>query len=477
MTTSNRRRRALEATLANSVTPVFLLDARRRVMYFNAGCERLTGWRADEVLGRVCEYRTSAEPGEIEALTGSLCPPPEVLGGRAASVAAYVVAKDGSPAARRMAFFPLQGADGGLQGVLGVISPMEPAPPLAAESPARRLHAELASLRGALRQRYGLSNFVARGGSMRRVLEQIALARKSSAGVLLIGPRGAGKEHVARTIHYAGDAAARAFVPLDCRRTAPRELKNSLRRLLDGDEPPSPGGPRPTGALYLADVDHLPRDLQELLASAFGRERPPAPARVGDAAASPMRLMAATTRDPRALLDEESLLPELFYLVSTLTIELPPLAERPDDLPPLAQHFLEARNRGAARQIGGIDDAVWRKFREYNWPGNLDELSRVIAAACDACGGNTLGAADLPFRFRTGLDAQATGPAKAARPIPLQPFLEEVERERIRLALEQARDNKSKAAELLGITRPRLYRRMQALGIEDSNADEATGDR
>ncbi|MEX0716352.1 MAG: sigma 54-interacting transcriptional regulator [Planctomycetaceae bacterium] len=471
MTTSRRLKRHLEAALAASSTPVFLLDARRRVTFFNTGCEALTGWNADEIVGRVCEYRTSAEPGDAASLTGSLCPPPEVFAGRTASVAAYIVAKNGASTSRRIGYFPLTNAAGAVEGVLGVVSPMEPASASQPELPARRLHAELASLRGSVRQRYGFRNFVARGGAMSRVLEQVRLARASAAGVLLFGPPGSGKEHVARTIHYASESAGRPFVPFDCGRLAPRELKNSLRRLLEEGHSESPAAIGAPGTIYFAEVDHVPRDLQEMLAGALGRESPSGSRSETVSGRMPApRLMAGTARDPRTLLDEEILLPEFFYLVSALTIELPPLAERPDDLPLLGQHFLEARNRGTETQIGGIDEAVWRKFREYNWPGNLDELEHVVDEACDAClasGLTTLTVAELPFRFRTGLEAQASGPARTPRPLPLEPFLNEAERERIRLALEQAKHNKSQAADLLGISRTRLYRRMEALGIED----------
>lgn len=477
MTRSGRRHRAADAALSGSATPVFLLDARRRVTFFNAGCEALTGWRAEEVLGHVCEYRTGDDPQALESLTGCLCPPPEVLAGRAASVPASILAKSGETKARRMSFFPLTDASGALTAILGVILPIDSPPPPAADPPARRLHAELASLRGALRQRYGVRNLIAGGGAMRRVVEQVALARQSNAGVLLVGARGTGKEHLARTIHYGGRSAARPFVPLDCRRLAPRDLKNTLRRLIEEDHSDLPAAIRAPGTVYLAEVDLFPRDLQEMVAREFTPERfaventagaelsPAGGAR--DETILPPRWMAGTTREPRQLLDDDTLLPEFYYLVSALTIELPPLSARTDDLPPLAQHFLEARNRGAERQIGGIDEAVWKKLREYNWPGNLDELALVIAEAAEACSGATLTAADLPFRFRTGLDAQASGPARTPRPTPLEPYLQETEREQIRRALEQAKYNKSKASELLGISRPRLYRRMEALGIED----------
>jgi len=179
-------------------------------------------------------------------------------------------------------------------------------------------------------------------------------------------------------------------------------------------------------------------------------------------------LVAATTGDLRPAVDREDVLPELFYLLTPLSIELPPLRRRGEDLPLLAQHFLEAMNPGSDKQVTGLAEGVLEKFREYNWPGNLDELAAVLEEARTACRGSTIGLGDLPFRFRSGLDAQAVAPSATFSPEPLEEYLARIEAEQIRRALKQSRQNKSKAAELLGVTRARLYRRMEALGIDDA---------
>jgi len=134
------------------------------------------------------------------------------------------------------------------------------------------------------------------------------------------------------------------------------------------------------------------------------------------------------------------------------------------------------RCAGDPRQVGGFADEVWTQFREYNWPGNVDELMAVVAEARAAAKGGVITAADLPFRFRAGRDAQAVGPPPKVAVEPLEQLLQRVEVEEIRRALDAARNNRSKAAELLGITRPRLYRRMQVLGIDRAEGDRGASD-
>ncbi|MBW3543047.1 MAG: sigma 54-interacting transcriptional regulator, partial [Planctomycetes bacterium] len=368
---------------------------------------------------------------------------------------AHVPRRDGQPITRMVAFFPLTGAEGDVESVLGALLPLERGKLPVEPTLAQELHAELAALRASLRQRFGFDTVVAKVPAMRRVVEQIELARRSDTALALIGEAGSGKEHVARVIHYGGERRSRAFVPFDCRRTAAIDLKLAFKRLLeDARDAGTPPGLRP-GSVYFDGVEDLAADVQELVVEAF------------TSAGLDLRLMVGSARDLKRLLDEEVLRPEFYYLVTSVQIELVPLRRRREELRLLAQMFLESLNRGEAVQKGGFADDVWPLFERYNWPGNLDELQLVVSEARAAAGGELIRAADLPFRFRTGLEAQAVGPPLEPQPVPLEPLLEQFEREQLELALLRARWNKKTAAKLLGITRQRLYRRMEALKIED----------
>jgi DNA-binding NtrC family response regulator len=156
---------------------------------------------------------------------------------------------------------------------------------------------------------------------------------------------------------------------------------------------------------------------------------------------------------------------DLASLLGTVVIELPPLAERRDDIPLLAQAFLEELNARGGKQVSGFLPEALDRLDAHPWPGNLDELARVVAEAHGRCETPYIGPADLPQRLHLAADA-AAHPRRKEEPIVLGQLLAEIEREVIERALKRSKGNKAKAARLLGMTRPRLYRRMIQLGFE-----------
>jgi DNA-binding NtrC family response regulator len=448
--------------LGRATTPVYLVAPDRCISFFNAGCHALTGWSADEVVGQLCEFLTDPQANSLEALAACLCPPAAAFEGRVASRPAHVVRKEGEPLPRTLNFLPLIDEESGLASVLGVIAGVDASERLAEVDPAQDLHAELGALRQFLYRRFATKSLIGKSDAMLRVADQVTIARATDAPVLIWGEAGTGKEHLARAIHYESALKTRAFIPLDCQRLTPLELGQTLKRLVlpTAEDAPSPLAPQP-GTLYLAHVEALPRDAQQTVASAFRKD---------SGRARDLRLMGSSTLDPDRLQHEDVLRPDFFHLLTPLCIAVPPLRQRMEDLKLLAQYLLEELNRGEARQFNGFGDDVWEKFAEYNWPGNVGELLAVIREARAGCNEPLIRVKDLPFRFRTGLDAQSLGPPRRPPVSRLEPLLEQTEREQIERALAQSRHNKSRAAQLLGMTRPRLYRRMQILGIPDQPA-------
>jgi DNA-binding NtrC family response regulator len=400
-----------------------------------------------------------------ESLAAALCPPAAAFEGRVASLATQIARKDGERVLRTLNFIPLMDEEGSLACVLGVINGDDVSDRVAAAiDPAQTLHEELAALRLSLSRRFATKSLVCKSEVMLRVAAQLAIARSTAAPVLIWGEPGTGKEHLARAIHYESAWRSRTFVPLDCQNLSALELGQTLKRLLfpsAEDAIPATAAPQ-AGTLFLAHVESLPRDAQQIVADAFQKEN----GRAGD-----LRLMASTTLDPADLAGDEKLRQDFFHLLTPLCIAIPPLRHRSNDLRLLAQHLLEELNRGEARQFNGFGDDVWGAFAEYNWPGNVGELLAVIREARAVCNEPLIRAKDLPFRFRSGLDAQAVGPPRRPPVAALEPLLARTEREQIERALAQSRHNKSRAAKLLGMTRPRLYRRMEILGIPDEPAE------
>ena len=231
MAAAARRKPALTTWLDSTIVPVFVVDSRRRIVFFNHGCEQLTGWTRDLVLGRVCDYASGDDHTRVETLTSSLCPPSEVFAGRALTTPLAVIDRSGESHSRFLHYIPLIDDDQHVDRAAGLITRIDHPIRLAEPSMSQRLHAELAAARASLRSRYDVRSLVCRSDAMNRVAEQIALAVPSLVPVCLAGESGTGREHVARVIHGQSETGDRAFVPLDCSAMCAFELEQSLRRL------------------------------------------------------------------------------------------------------------------------------------------------------------------------------------------------------------------------------------------------------
>jgi DNA-binding NtrC family response regulator len=174
------------------------------------------------------------------------------------------------------------------------------------------------------------------------------------------------------------------------------------------------------------------------------------------------RVIAGLRADPDEEVRAGRLLDELTARLATLTIDLPPLRERREDLPRLVERLLERAGTAARRRVTDLTAAAWEALRSYAWPGNVAELYAVLVGACGRAKCDHIDAPDLPLYLRLG-----PRPAAEERPLPLKELLEGAERRLIELALRRAGGNKSRAAELLSVWRPLLLRRMSALGVPD----------
>jgi DNA-binding NtrC family response regulator len=276
---------------------------------------------------------------------------------------------------------------------------------------------------------------------MRRLADQARLASQVSVPVLLVGEPGTGKKWLARLIHYQGPHRERSFAALDCSRL----LASALFDMLFGDRGDCQRGQ--LASVYLDDPASLPRDLQSRLLERLGTGLGP---RLLVGAPSPV----ADIRAGRAV-------DELYARLGTLQIEVPPLRERSTDLPVLVESILEAIPRKSAHRWK-LSAGAWDLFRRYSWPGNLRELAETLALASRQAAAETIDCPDLPAAMRHALQAPAPLPERG---LPLDKILEQVERRLLELALQRTGGNRSRAAELLGIWRPRLNRRFEALGL------------
>ncbi|HEV2946316.1 MAG TPA: sigma 54-interacting transcriptional regulator [Gemmataceae bacterium] len=435
-----------QAFFQRASEPLFLLSRQRRILFVNRAWEELTGVSAAEARGVACTRRHRTESDS--SWSRALYPPREVLHGKTASVRRVIIGPGSSRGYWDIDFFPLQDADGPLL-VVGKIKPLSEADSAALTS----IPENLLNRRHQLAESYRLEQLDGVSPLLRRVREQVRLACQTLAPVLIVGEPGAGKRHVARIIHHQGIQTEKGFAALDCGGLS----EPAFRAALWGES----GLLRRTklGTLYLAEPSRLPRDLQSRLAEALGE--PPT-----DGSKLP-RLIAGFCRSPEEEVKAGLLTEELLAVLGTLVIHLPAIRDRSPEIPDLANQVLKQLRTDGNSPTANLTPAALEILQVYSWPGNSRELRQVLSAALNHHQGDRIDAPDLPAYVRLAVKMGLATAENSERSLPLDTLLEQAERRLILHALKLAAGNKTRSSEILSIWRPRLLRRMEALGIED----------
>lgn len=314
------------------------------------------------------------------------------------------------------------------------------------------------------------------GGSavMRQLREMIEKVARSQAPVHISGESGTGKELVAHLIHDASARRDGPFVPVNCG-AIPTELMESE---LFGHKKGSFTGAvadkqgliqsAEGGTLFLDEIADLPLHMQVKLLRVI-QEKSVRP--VGEAREVPVdvRILSATHKNLAALVAEGKFREDLYYRVNVIEIRVPPLRDRLDDVPLLINALLNKLGKQTAGKALQIAPAALQALRDYHFPGNVRELENILERAATLCGGSTINASDLQLRPQTLNLAVNTSHAEVPTvnaAAPLGEALEDIERDAILRALEQTRYNKTKAAQLLGMSFRSLRYRIKKLGLE-----------
>jgi PAS domain S-box-containing protein len=454
--------RALAAAFdARSPAAAFVVDGERRIVHWSAGAEQLLGFRAEEVLGEHC----------LKANRCSQCMQGCGLSDQGAIEGATLrmFRDDGGQVPVRKYARGLFDDDGTFLGGIEVLEPAsESAEDEATKAPA-------ASTADASDDDF--HGIATRAAPMLEALDIVRNVAATDVTVLVRGESGTGKELVARAIHLDSHRRKGPFIAINCAALSPTLLESELfgheRGAFTGAVKTHKGVFERAhgGTLFLDEVAELPLDLQAKLLRVL-QER--SFTRLGGTSAVDVdvRIVSATHRSLREEVRQGRFREDLMYRLRVVPLFLPALRERRDDVPLLVERFLAAhRERGRRGPVDVAPDAM-RALLEYSWPGNVRELQNAIEYACAVGRGTLLRHVDLPPEVRLNDPGAPAGRAPSAGAPALvgsgryrPPDDKEAEAETIRRALEQSEGHMGRAAALLGMSRPTLWRRRKQYGL------------
>ena len=340
----------------------------------------------------------------------------------------------------------------------------------------RALRTENRELKSQLLGIQRLDRLVAKSKKMQRIFDLIRKVAPTRTNILISGESGTGKELVARALHTESDRADSPFLAVNCgaipSQLIESELFGHVKGAFTGAHADSPGLFRSSqnGTLFLDEIGELDTSVQVKLLRVL-QERTVRP--VGSSATFEVqcRVVAATNRDLDADIASGTFRRDLFFRLNVVRIELPPLRERPDDIPVLASRFFRLYNEEQGGRLQRITPQGFRRLLAYDYPGNVRELENLIERAVTLCSEHEITEEYFPGGPPPG--AAPENPQKIALALPREGLdidqeLARVERDLIHAALEASEGSRKKTAELLGISLRSLRYRIQKLGMEDS---------
>ncbi len=332
------------------------------------------------------------------------------------------------------------------------------------------LRKEVSQFRSQLSIKYGFSNIIGKSPQMRKILELTKKVAKSDATTILLqGESGTGKDLIAKTIHYESSRASKPFIDVNCTAlpetlieselfgyekgafTDAKQMKKGLFELADG------------GTIFLDEIGDMKPSTQAKLLKIIENKTFKRIGGVKDISVD-LRVIASTNKNLAEAVKKENFREDLYYRLKVIPIFLPLLRDRSEDIPPLANFFIDDFNREFKKNVKGLSKETEKAFLNYPWPGNIRELRNVIERAMILENEEYILPEHLPAEFSG--EVQPANMMNAPVSLPAGGFdIEEVEKNLIKQALEQARWNQTRAAKLLNLTRDALRYRMQKFGF------------
>ena len=424
---------------------IFTVDGEGRITSFNHAAEEITGYREDEVLGVSCAQVFRAESCK------DVCPLKQSIQSRERieNRQVNVFTKDH----RRI---PIAISTAALVNEEGqVIGGVEMFRDLSTEE----------ELKKRLYSSYGFEDIVTKSPAMKPVLEMLPLVGSSQSTVLIFGESGTGKELVARAIHNYGARRNRPFVAVNCAALPDTLLESELFGYRKGaftdarKDKPGRFARAERGTLLLDEVGDLSPTIQAKLLRVL-QEKEYEPLGSNEPVKADVRIIAATNKDLAKEVQRKKFRQDLFFRLNVVSVKLPPLRDRREDIPLLVNHFLQHFNALQGRRILRCSERVLTAIMSYDYPGNVRELENAIEHAFVLCAGDTIRLDDLPPHIVASYTQPPALTNGRTRP------LEDAEADAIRAALARNHGNRNITAAELGVSRNTLWRKMKKCGID-----------
>jgi len=420
---------------------VFTVDHNCIITSFNKAAQRITGFRAEEALGKHCFeiFRTEVCHKRC-ALRDTLASHAPVADARVT-----IITHDGREVPISVSTTLLRDESGGTIGAVEFF----------------RDHSEVEHLRRRLDQRRATESLVCTSSRMRRIIGMLPNIAESDCNVLIQGPSGSGKELFAQAIHNLSARRYGPYIKLNCAALPATLLESELFGYEKGAftdakrDKPGRFALANGGTLLLDEIGEMDASLQVKLLRVLnnGEYQPLGSTKT---LRTDARILASTNADLQRAIREGAFREDLYYRINVVNIEIPSLAERPEDIPRLVDHFIEKHGRKGSKTITGIAPDVLTVLRKYAFPGNVRELENAIEHAIVMCDGSEIQVEHLPGHLLA--ESRSTNG-----------FVHEprTEKEVIEEALKRHRGNRLRVAEELGMHRSTLWRKIKAYGIPE----------
>lgn len=331
---------------------------------------------------------------------------------------------------------------------------------------------ENVQLKEEIRKRHDFTHIIGESPVMQKVYRIIEKVAPTDANVLVSGESGTGKEVIARAIHHKSLRKGKRFLPINCGAIPAELIESELFGFIKGTFTGATQSRRGLfedadgETIFLDEISTLPMSLQpKLLRVVETKEILPVGGR--EWIKMDVRIIASTNEDLEEEIKKGNFRLDLYYRLREVEINLPPLRERKEDIPILADHFIKKYNTELNKKIETVDENVMGLFLSYPWKGNIRELENVIERALIMCEGRTITLSDLPSDFMAKGEENITY---------LKEYLKIHEREHIKKILIMTNNDKKKAADLLGLSIPSLYRKIEDLKVESIKNNKESSD-